>query len=67
MASVKVDGLTKVQANGLAILFEDGTIAKMVNNKLREMDLEDEAKLDEYPSVNFDESEHDPDHEVEFS
>ena len=65
MASVNVTGLSKVQANGLALLFEDGTIAKLLNTKMVEIDIQGE-RVDEYPSVRFDESEISPDHEVEF-
>lgn len=65
MASVKIEGLTHVQANAIAILFENGKIIDFINDDLEKIRLEEHAIDADSCSVEFDECE-DPDHEVSF-
>ena len=62
-SSVTINGLTRTQANIIAILFEDADdIVNLVNKKLEKMELEEE-NLD-YFTVEFDDSDGSVHHEV---
>jgi len=40
MASVKIDNLSRLQANAITMLFEDDTLTDIINEKLEKMDIE---------------------------
>lgn len=64
-STVTISGLSRVQANVLAILFEDGEdICNLINEKLEKMELENEM-LDNCFQVDFDEDDEIVHHQVE--
>lgn len=64
MYTVKFDCPTKIAANALAILAEEGKVAELVNARLEEIELTEDNLLDDYyAEVNYDED--CCDHEVE--
>lgn len=63
MASVKITGLTAIQANAIAILFGNVyEIEKILQKKFPNQNL---GELDT-PEIVFDEDNNNPDHEVNF-
>lgn len=65
-SSVTIKGLTRIQANGLALLCEGSDIGDLINEHLDRLDLQEELLGETTPNVIFDDSDEAVDHVVDF-
>lgn len=72
-SQVIIKGLTRIQANTLALLCENGKVGNLINEKLDTFDMESSDEADEWrkiedtdASMDFDESDGDVSHEANF-
>ena len=67
-SSVKIEGLTRIQANCLAIACEEGRLAEFLNERLTDIGVETSEILeDDIAYVNYDDSNFDVDHIATFN
>jgi len=74
-SQVTIKGLTRIQANTLALLAENGDIGELINERIKSFEIEEDSeKADEFQliddtmaSMDFDESDGDVEHEADFS
>lgn len=65
MATVKITGLNKTQANLILILFEDGVLPDFLNEKIKEK-FKDSVDEFDVPACYPDEDSFSPSHEISF-
>jgi len=66
MTTIILKGLDKLQANGVAMLFEEGSLSEVINELLEKKFKDTVQPISEYPDVCFEGDDESPKHEVKF-